>query len=517
MPQTIDNLLATWANSGTTFTAFKFNVVDNASASGSLLMDLQVGGSSRFKVDKTGAITSTLASGTNAFSTNGRINADNGVIGGYDGALNGNLLLGSAVGIRWASSTSWAGTIDLFLGRRDTASLRLGAADSATPVPQTLGVQWASGTNIAGADFTIAGSRSTGSAAGGSIIFQVAPAGTAGSAQNALATALTINSARNLVFPDGTIITNAQPSAINQIGMWAGGVLGLNRGGGSVSSFVAYADAKLGASLSGGSSAGTAPQLGFADPTVGTVDTIITRDAANTLALRNGANAQRFRVYDTYTDASNGVWSEFEMAGLDGRLGINVTGNGSGVSVTKRLVFQTDGVTRFDYGNTQTTSFTFHVPVLFNADNAQDIGASGASRPRSIYVGTNGVFGGTVTAGLYFQTAAAALNGNGGVYFGSAAANRAELQATGVGILTIGRWGTGDVTLGFGGTTSSFPALKRSSTTLQARLADDSAFAPVQGKLTTDTAYTAGAPTATGYLVLYDSTGTAYRVPAVLN
>jgi hypothetical protein len=37
----------------------------------------------------------------------------------------------------------------------------------------------------------------------------------------------------------------------------------------------------------------------------------------------------------------------------------------------------------------------------------------------------------------------------------------------------------------------------------------------VQGKLTTDTAYTAGAPTATGYLVVYDSAGTAYKIPAV--
>jgi hypothetical protein len=66
----------------------------------------------------------------------------------------------------------------------------------------------------------------------------------------------------------------------------------------------------------------------------------------------------------------------------------------------------------------------------------------------------------------------------------------------------------------FGGTTSSFPALKRSTTSLQARLADDSAFTNVQGKITTETAYTAGAPTATGYIVLYDSTGTAYKVPA---
>jgi hypothetical protein len=68
----------------------------------------------------------------------------------------------------------------------------------------------------------------------------------------------------------------------------------------------------------------------------------------------------------------------------------------------------------------------------------------------------------------------------------------------------------------FSGTTASFPALKRSSTTLQARLADDSAFAPIQGKLTTDTDYTATVVTPTGFLTLYDAQGTAYRVPCVL-
>jgi hypothetical protein len=70
--------------------------------------------------------------------------------------------------------------------------------------------------------------------------------------------------------------------------------------------------------------------------------------------------------------------------------------------------------------------------------------------------------------------------------------------------------------LQFGGTTSSFPALKRSSTALQVRLADDSAFAAIQGKLTTDTAYTATTVVPTGYVTIYDSTGTAYKVPCVL-
>jgi hypothetical protein len=63
-----------------------------------------------------------------------------------------------------------------------------------------------------------------------------------------------------------------------------------------------------------------------------------------------------------------------------------------------------------------------------------------------------------------------------------------------------------------GGTTASFPALKRSSTTLQSRLADDSGFAPLQGKLTTDSAYVASTQIATGYITIYDSTGTAYKV-----
>jgi len=90
-----------------------------------------------------------------------------------------------------------------FLTRRGAANVQLGAADAAAPVAQTLSVQSvvAGTTNTAGTNFTIAGSQGTGTGAGGSLIFQVAPAGSSGSAQNALATALTINSA-------GTISAN---------------------------------------------------------------------------------------------------------------------------------------------------------------------------------------------------------------------------------------------------------------------------------------------------------------------
>lgn len=54
--QSILNLAATWNTSGTP-TALKVNVTDTASNAASLLLDLQTGGTSRFKVAKNGALT----------------------------------------------------------------------------------------------------------------------------------------------------------------------------------------------------------------------------------------------------------------------------------------------------------------------------------------------------------------------------------------------------------------------------------------------------------------------------
>ena len=45
--------------------------------------------------------------------------------------------------------------------------------------------------------------------------------------------------------------------------------------------------------------------LGFGSTLGGSADLAVFRDAAQTLALRNGATAQTFRVYNTYTDGSN--------------------------------------------------------------------------------------------------------------------------------------------------------------------------------------------------------------------
>jgi hypothetical protein len=247
----------------------------------------------------------------------------------------------------------------------------------------------------------------------------------------------------------------------------------------------------------------------------GTADTRLYRDDANKLALRNGGTSgtpvpQTFNQYEYWATASD--YSRISLSQSSAYFFLQTQAAGSG---TKRgLILRGSG--------TNSASLALHADQLFfgtsaadywtmsssghflaGTDNLYDIGASGATRPRNVYVAnsttSSGFFTGTIT-GVYGTTGSGPsmrFSGNNIVLHNndSTQNNFDRLQ--------------------FGGTTSSFPALKRSSTTLQARLADDSAFAPVQGKLTTDTAYTAGAPTATGYLVVYDSAGTAYKIPAL--
>jgi hypothetical protein len=249
---------------------------------------------------------------------------DDGAFGGDAGLTfdktTGRLTIGS--------SGSAAFSTDLIFRRKAAANLALGAADAAAPVAQTLSVQSvvAGTTNTAGADFTIDGSQGTGTGAGGSIVFRVAPAGSSGTAQNALATALTIATT-------GTTITAP--------GRGSGFVVG--------------------------------------------------------------------------SGATNPVsFSSFSFS----------TSSGSGVLTSTSLNIANAIVQVNAFGALQNPEFRL------------------------------------------------------------------------------------------GGGTSNFPTLRRNSTTVEVKLADNSAFTNIQGKLTTETAYTAGAPTATGYIVLYDSTGTAYKIPA---
>jgi hypothetical protein len=138
------DLAGTWNTSGTP-AAIKLNMTDTASNAASLLLDLQVGGSTKFHVDKLGG-----------WKSNSQCD------------LNGNTIV--RVG-----SISLGSSNDALIGRNAAASLRLGAADAASPVAQTLGAQGSrAGTdsNVGGANLTIRPGNGTGTGTISTLILQ---------------------------------------------------------------------------------------------------------------------------------------------------------------------------------------------------------------------------------------------------------------------------------------------------------------------------------------------------------
>lgn len=106
---------------------------------------------------------------------------------------------------------------------------------------------------------------------------------------------------------------------------------------------------------SGGMQAG---QFGLAASIGGSSDVILTRDAANTLALRNGTNAQAFRLYNTFTDASN-----FERAFMrwnSNTLQIGTEAGGTGAARDISIINSSSGPIRlFTSTTTQCASFQY--------------------------------------------------------------------------------------------------------------------------------------------------------------
>lgn len=138
------------------------------------------------------------------------------------------------------------------------------------------------------------------------------------------------------------------------------------------------------------------PLMGSADPSVVTggslgfgtaADLYLVRDGAQSLAQRNGTNAQAFRVYNTWTDASN-----YE------RLGTVWSGNtililtqSAGTGSARGMALGTTGAADLNLRTTNTDRWTINSTGHFfpPTDNTLDIGATGATRPRSVYVATD--------------------------------------------------------------------------------------------------------------------------------
>jgi len=213
-------------------------------------------------------------------------------------------------------------------------------------------------------------------------------------------------------------------------------------------------------------------------------DTPLVRDAPGILAQRNGTAKQVHRVYNTFLGTTANEWGGFDWLTTANTLRIGTEHGGTGTA--RPIDFVTGGVARW-----QISAAGDFLP---STTNFYDIGSQSGNRPKTIWA-TNGI-----------QTAGGDLStfGGAGPFYLQSATGRALCFISNTSVIQIG------------GITSAFPAIKRSTTSLQARLADDSAFTNIQGKLTTDTAYTGTVVVPTGFLTLYDSTGTAYRVPCVV-
>jgi hypothetical protein len=152
----------------------------------------------------------------------------------------------------------------------------------------------------------------------------------------------------------------------------------------------------VGVNFSGVVGVGTSLQFGTGTGT-GNGDITISREAANILAQSNGLNAQEFRVYNTFTSATNHERGFLRWSSNVFQIG---TEKGSGGGTARDLEFQSDGSTRMRIGVTGT------IRVLNSLTNY----AGSITGSPTIGIGTFGYLSGAAgnSGGLLFY------NGNGG-------------------------------------------------------------------------------------------------------
>jgi hypothetical protein len=122
--------------------------------------------------------------------------------------------------------------------------------------------------------------------------------------------------------------------------------------------------------------------LGFSGGN-GVSDLYVTRDTLNVLAQRNGVNAQNFRVYNTFTDASN--YERLNSYWSGNVAYVQTTAAGTGTLRPLAIVAGTD--LQLWSGGTQRWNLqSANGHLLAQTDNTVDIGAVGATRPRNAYL-----------------------------------------------------------------------------------------------------------------------------------
>lgn len=169
-----------------------------------------------------------------------------------------------------------------------------------------------------------------------------------------------------------------------------------------------------------------------AGTTVGiSTDVLLNRDAANTVALRNGATAQTFNLYGTYTDASNydrlsitkaagGVTSFNAQAAGTGTAGAfsfsAVSGFLGGNTTSVPALYGAGSTTGISFGATDVDIIVSGTRVMYfdSAGLNSSVNYKGNVQHQAL-TGTATTAGGAASAGLTMGSA------NIGIYFGSGA------------------------------------------------------------------------------------------------
>lgn len=319
----------------------------------------------------------------------------------------GALPTGLTVGTQYYILTILSSTTFTVSASVGGAAINTSGAGSGThsmvvgPISQYIRMQGAiTGTDLVGAPCYILGSAGTGAGAGGSIIFQVAPASGSSGTQNSYATALTIDSTKLATFGGNILMppTNSKISFVSGsygFEYYANDLGFLNTNGSDWA--IRFQTFRNPVFLSNAI-------VGFCSSSVtaygNTADTAITRDSAGVLSNRNSTNAQNFRVYTTYTDASNGAWAFINAAqtgGTEGGAANTLTfgsiGNGTGAANLTKFKLLVDGTNRADYNITSLSNWAFGGALTFTANTVNSFNGLGqvSSAPSLQNIATNGV------------------------------------------------------------------------------------------------------------------------------
>lgn len=125
--------------------------------------------------------------------------------------------------------------------------------------------------------------------------------------------------------------------------------------------------------------------------------TFLHSDAANVLALRNSTNAQAFRVYNTYTDASNNELGAFRWS--TNVLQIGSVANGSGSNRDTELI-SSSGVVRLGTGVKFQPTTNYRISGSGGAVDFEFVGSASGRWLGGNFYG----FGGTVLANASSNT-----------------------------------------------------------------------------------------------------------------